>query len=221
MEEQSPRAILLGMLRLERKLSPDAIAELATVRDLRRRRSRRRARADRGCGSRRCAPPWIAGDYPQWLDFHLARMFDEDRAAEGAALASRAPSICAINGSRESARAPRRRSPSPSRADTMVALRAAHRARGRAKNPADPCRAGLHQGHDRGAGRRLATRGTADGCKTRRAGDRSLRRRRRQDTRACNDHATTGGKSTQRTWTNGGWPPSMHGWSAPAFITCK
>src|SRR6202030_843855 len=30
MEEQSPRGILLGMLRLERKLSPDAIAELAS-----------------------------------------------------------------------------------------------------------------------------------------------------------------------------------------------
>ena len=37
------------------------------------------------------APPAIAGDYPEWLDAHLARTFGEERAAEGAALASRAP----------------------------------------------------------------------------------------------------------------------------------
>jgi 16S rRNA (cytosine967-C5)-methyltransferase len=37
------------------------------------------------------APAWVAGDYPEWLDPHLARSFGEARAEEGAALSERAP----------------------------------------------------------------------------------------------------------------------------------
>lgn len=37
------------------------------------------------------APPWVAGDYPEWLDAEMARAFGDDRAAEGAALAAPAP----------------------------------------------------------------------------------------------------------------------------------
>ena len=37
------------------------------------------------------APPHVLGDYPEWLDPHLARVFGDERAEEGAALASRAP----------------------------------------------------------------------------------------------------------------------------------
>ncbi len=37
------------------------------------------------------APPPVAGDYPDWLDAAMARAFGDDRAAEGAALARRAP----------------------------------------------------------------------------------------------------------------------------------
>ena len=37
------------------------------------------------------APPHVAGDYPEWLDSHLAAVFGDERAAEGAALAERAP----------------------------------------------------------------------------------------------------------------------------------
>src|SRR5262249_61993641 len=44
------------------------------------------------------APPWVAGDYPQWLDPHLARVFGEERIAEGEALASRAPLDLRVNG---------------------------------------------------------------------------------------------------------------------------
>src|SRR5262249_57915972 len=43
------------------------------------------------------APPWVAGDYPEWLDPYLARVFGEERAAEGAALASRAPPDPRVN----------------------------------------------------------------------------------------------------------------------------
>src|SRR5262249_56657236 len=43
------------------------------------------------------AAPWIVGDYPQWLDPQLARVFGDERAAEGAALASRAPLDLRVN----------------------------------------------------------------------------------------------------------------------------
>ena len=39
----------------------------------------------------------MAGDYPEWLDPYLARVFGEERAAEGAALASRAPLDLRVN----------------------------------------------------------------------------------------------------------------------------
>ncbi|MGE0597077.1 MAG: RsmB/NOP family class I SAM-dependent RNA methyltransferase [Hyphomonadaceae bacterium] len=37
------------------------------------------------------APAWVAGDYPEWLDASMARVFGEERAAEGAALTAPAP----------------------------------------------------------------------------------------------------------------------------------
>src|SRR5262249_51229973 len=37
------------------------------------------------------APPPVAGDYPEWLDPYFARVFGDERAAEVAALARRAP----------------------------------------------------------------------------------------------------------------------------------
>ena len=97
MEEQSPRGILLGMLRLERKLSPDAIAELASGSRFAPATLAANERARIEAADLTGAPPWIAGDYPQWLDSHLARTFGEDRAAEAAALASRAPLDLRIN----------------------------------------------------------------------------------------------------------------------------
>ena len=43
------------------------------------------------------APAPVLGDYPDWLDPHFSRVFGEDRAAEGAALASRAPLDLRVN----------------------------------------------------------------------------------------------------------------------------
>jgi 16S rRNA (cytosine967-C5)-methyltransferase len=37
------------------------------------------------------APPWIKGDYPQWLDASLARVFSDRRSEQGRAFAQRAP----------------------------------------------------------------------------------------------------------------------------------
>jgi 16S rRNA (cytosine967-C5)-methyltransferase len=108
MGDPSARAIVLGMLRLERGLDPDAIGRLAdgTRYAPPALSADERARlADVDLGD---APPWVAGDYPQWLDPYLARVFREERAAEGAALASRAPLDLRINtlkGDREQAAA--------------------------------------------------------------------------------------------------------------------
>ena len=43
------------------------------------------------------APPHVLGDYPEWLDPYLARVFGDERAEEGAALASRAPLDLRVN----------------------------------------------------------------------------------------------------------------------------
>src|SRR5262249_48304842 len=97
MGEETPRAILLGMLRLERGLDLEAIAALfsgarfapATLSETERSRIAAPSLAD--------APPWVRGDYPEWLDSHFARVFGEERAVELAALASRAPLDLRVN----------------------------------------------------------------------------------------------------------------------------
>jgi 16S rRNA (cytosine967-C5)-methyltransferase len=43
------------------------------------------------------APPAVRGDYPDWLDPHMARVFGDQRAEEGAALAMRAPIDLRVN----------------------------------------------------------------------------------------------------------------------------
>ena len=91
MDADSPRAVLLGMLRRERGLDVDTIARLAdgsrfapeSLTDA----ERQRLQSADLSG----APAHVAGDYPEWLDPHLARSFGEERAEEGAGLASRAP----------------------------------------------------------------------------------------------------------------------------------
>ena len=97
MGEATPRAVLIGMLLLERKLDVAAIARLADggrfapppLSDA------ERARLD--AASLDGAPPWVAGDYPEWLDPQFAQTFGDERAEEGAALASRAPLDLRVN----------------------------------------------------------------------------------------------------------------------------
>ncbi len=97
MDSEVARAVVLGMLRLERKLDSAAIARLAdggrfAPAPLGADEHARLAAADLAG-----APPWVAGDYPEWLDPHFARVFGEERAPEGAALASRAPLDLRVN----------------------------------------------------------------------------------------------------------------------------
>jgi 16S rRNA (cytosine967-C5)-methyltransferase len=91
MQEQGPRAAVLGMLRLERKLDPAAIARLADGARFAPPPLSEIEQARLDAADLTGAPPWVAGDYPEWLDPYLDRVFGGERAEEGAALASRAP----------------------------------------------------------------------------------------------------------------------------------
>jgi 16S rRNA (cytosine967-C5)-methyltransferase len=102
----TPRAVLLGALLIERKLSADTIARLAdgsryapTAPDA----AESKALAA-GAGRLDDAPAYVRGDYPEWLDPYFAAVFGEERAEEGGALASRAPvdlRVNALKGNRE------------------------------------------------------------------------------------------------------------------------
>jgi len=97
MGEATPRATLLGMLRRERGLDGEAIAALCNG-------GRHAPSPLTGAeatalatASLNRAPAYVEGDYPEWLDSQLQRGFGEERAAEGAALASRAPLDLRVN----------------------------------------------------------------------------------------------------------------------------
>jgi len=97
MGDDTPRAVLIGMLRRERGMAPEAIAVLcdgsrfapAPLSDA------ERARLD--AANLDGAPQHVVGDYPEWLDGRLAATFGDERAEEGAALASRAPLDLRVN----------------------------------------------------------------------------------------------------------------------------
>ena len=97
MGSDTARARLLGMLHLERKLDTEAIAALcdgsrfapSPLTD-----AERSALSSNSLGN---APAPVAGDYPEWLDSQLADVFGEDRVAEAAAMASRAPLDLRVN----------------------------------------------------------------------------------------------------------------------------
>jgi 16S rRNA (cytosine967-C5)-methyltransferase len=97
MGADGPRALVLGMLRLERKLDEEAVARLCDGAGHSPAPLAAPERAALAGATLAGAPPWIAGDYPEWLDPHLAGVFGEERAAEGAALASRAPLDLRVN----------------------------------------------------------------------------------------------------------------------------
>jgi 16S rRNA (cytosine967-C5)-methyltransferase len=97
MDDDTPRARVLGMLRLERNLDPDAIARLCDGGRFAPEPLTERERAALVSRSLADAPPHIAGDYPEWLDGYLADVFGDDRIAEAVAMASRAPLDLRVN----------------------------------------------------------------------------------------------------------------------------
>jgi 16S rRNA (cytosine967-C5)-methyltransferase len=91
MDAETPRAIVLGMLKRERGMAADAIARLADGGKYAPEALSDDERARLDTATLDGAPAHIAGDYPEWLDPHFTGTFGDDRAEEGAALASRAP----------------------------------------------------------------------------------------------------------------------------------
>src|ERR1700730_751764 len=97
MDDDTPRARVLGMLRLERKLDVEAIAALCDGGRFAPEPLSERERAALTARSLADAPAHIAGDYPEWLDGYLAEVFGDDRVAEATAMASRAPLDLRVN----------------------------------------------------------------------------------------------------------------------------
>jgi 16S rRNA (cytosine967-C5)-methyltransferase len=95
--EATPRATLLGMLRRERGLDAQAIAALCTGARYAPEPLTDEETAALASDALTGAPAYVEGDYPEWLDPHLQRVFGEERSAEGAALSSRAPLDLRVN----------------------------------------------------------------------------------------------------------------------------
>jgi 16S rRNA (cytosine967-C5)-methyltransferase len=90
MTSDTPRALILGVLRFQWQEPGESIADAFSqphgpgpLSDDE--RARLESEQDHQ------AQAWIGGDYPQWLDESMARVFGERRAEQGAALAERAP----------------------------------------------------------------------------------------------------------------------------------
>src|ERR1700742_1770290 len=97
MDADTPRARVLGMLKLERGMEADEIAALC---DGGRFAPQPLSESERAALMSRTlsdAPPHVAGDYPDWLDGFLAQAFGDDRIAEATAMASRAPLDLRVN----------------------------------------------------------------------------------------------------------------------------
>jgi 16S rRNA (cytosine967-C5)-methyltransferase len=108
MADASPRATVIGMLRLQRGMTAENIAGLFSGE---RHAPPPLSEAERERltdGSLQDAPAPIAGDFPEWIEPSLARAFGDDLVAEMQALAARAPLDIRVNplkATREEARA--------------------------------------------------------------------------------------------------------------------
>jgi 16S rRNA (cytosine967-C5)-methyltransferase len=97
MGSDTARARLLGMLHLERKLDPEAIAALCDGSRFAPSALTEAERSALTSNSLETAPAPVAGDYPEWLDPYLAEVFGDDRALEATSMASRAPLDLRVN----------------------------------------------------------------------------------------------------------------------------
>ncbi len=97
MGADTPRAILLGMLKRERGLDTQAIAALADGSRHAPDALTEDERFELDHTGLAGAPPHVVGDYPEWLEPHFKTAFGDDRAAEGAALSARAPLDLRVN----------------------------------------------------------------------------------------------------------------------------
>ena len=93
----TPRAELIGMLHRERGLDLAAIAALCSGARFAPAPLTEAEKAALSSNSLANAPAHVTGDYPEWLGAHFARVFGDERAAEGEALATRAPLDMRVN----------------------------------------------------------------------------------------------------------------------------
>jgi 16S rRNA (cytosine967-C5)-methyltransferase len=97
MDDDTPRARVLGMLKVERGLDVETIAALCDGGRFAPAPLTEGERAALTLRSLENAPSPIAGDYPEWLDAYLTQVFGDDRVAEATAMASRAPLDLRVN----------------------------------------------------------------------------------------------------------------------------
>jgi 16S rRNA (cytosine967-C5)-methyltransferase len=97
MGEAGPRAAVIGVLHRERGLDAAGIEALCSGERFAPTPLTQAELAALAGDRLASAPAPVLGDYPDWLDPHFSRVFGEDRAAEGAALASRAPLDLRVN----------------------------------------------------------------------------------------------------------------------------
>jgi 16S rRNA (cytosine967-C5)-methyltransferase len=108
MDDPSPRAAILGTLRLQRGMELDGIAALFSGEGHAPPPLSGAEQERLATGSLDGAPAHVAGDCPEWIAPSLARAFGDDLVAELKALAARAPLDIRVNSlkaSREEARA--------------------------------------------------------------------------------------------------------------------
>src|SRR3569623_1524223 len=91
MQADTARARLIGMLRLERGMDTATMGALFDGSRFAPAPLTAAETAALGVHALADAPAHVAGDYPDWLDPYLAKVFGDDRVAEATAMASRAP----------------------------------------------------------------------------------------------------------------------------------
>ena len=97
MDDDRPRSRVLGMLKVERGMDTATIEALCDGSRFAPEPLTDAERSALASRSPKDAPAPVAVDYPEWLDAPLAAAFGDDRAAEAAAMASRAPLDLRVN----------------------------------------------------------------------------------------------------------------------------
>lgn len=97
MGEGTPRAVVLGMLRLQRGMTPDAVAALCSGERFAPEPLSDAERQKLAAASLEGAPAHVAGDFPEWIEPSLQRLFGDDLIPEMQALTTRAPLDLRVN----------------------------------------------------------------------------------------------------------------------------
>ncbi|MGO4570987.1 RsmB/NOP family class I SAM-dependent RNA methyltransferase [Microvirga sp. 2TAF3] len=97
MGESTPRAVMLGMLKLQRGLDAAAIANLFSGERFAPQPLTDSERDRLSAAALDGAPAPVAGDFPDWIEPPLQRLFGDDLVAEMQALTSRAPLDLRVN----------------------------------------------------------------------------------------------------------------------------